>query len=132
MGSRGQGNYAAANAFLDALCHYRRALGLPATSIQWGPWSGIGAAARAALDERLAAQGIGSIRPKQGLRALEAILAREFTRNREYWRSIGPNIARQFSRTGAAAVFSPISCTQRPPVLRKFTPRRRPALADNG
>ena len=75
LGSRGQGNYAAANAFLDALCRYRRALGLPATSIQWGPWSDIGAAASRGLEERLAAQGISSISPEQGLRALEAIFA---------------------------------------------------------
>ena len=75
LGSRGQGNYAAANAFLDALCRYRRALGLPATSIQWGPWSDIGVAASRGLEERLAAQGISSISPEQGLRALEAIFA---------------------------------------------------------
>ncbi|AFY75730.1 polyketide synthase family protein [Pleurocapsa sp. PCC 7327] len=77
LGAPGQGNYAAANAFLDALAHYRRSLGLPGLSINWGAWGEAGMAASLGERERerMAAQGIEPIPLAQGLQVLGNLLA---------------------------------------------------------
>lgn len=79
LGSPGQGNYAAANSFMDALAHHRRSLGLPATSINWGGWAEIGLAARHQVAERVALQGMGLIPPAHGLAILDQIWAQSPT-----------------------------------------------------
>jgi polyketide synthase 3/4 len=68
VGSPGQGAYAAANSWLDAFAYWRRAQGLPTTSIAWGAWSEVGRATALAEDAGLA------IRPAEGFRAFEMLL----------------------------------------------------------
>jgi acyl transferase domain-containing protein len=76
LGSPGQSNYAAANAFLDALAHYRRSQNLPALSINWSPWSehGMAAALSDRARQRWAMLGVQTIQPEPGLQQLGALL----------------------------------------------------------
>jgi myxalamid-type polyketide synthase MxaE and MxaD len=74
LGSPGQGNYNAANAFLDTLAHLRRQQGLPALSINWGPFSEVGMVAGREWTERLADRGMGSLTAAQGTAALGSLL----------------------------------------------------------
>jgi NAD(P)-dependent dehydrogenase (short-subunit alcohol dehydrogenase family)/acyl carrier protein len=74
LGSPGQCNHSAANAFLDVLAHERRNQGLPALSINWGAWAESGAAADRGLAPKLAAQGLGTLSPEHGLLAMQRLL----------------------------------------------------------
>ncbi|MCP5425309.1 MAG: type I polyketide synthase [Gammaproteobacteria bacterium] len=76
LGAPGQGNYAAANAFLDALMSQRRRQGLPGTSIAWGPWTEVGMAARLGETDRqrLASRGVAPFTVEHGLAVLERVL----------------------------------------------------------
>jgi myxalamid-type polyketide synthase MxaD len=69
FGLPGQGAYAAANAFLDGLAVHRHALGLPASSLAWGPWRGLGFAVslEPIVKAYLARQGLGILDPADGL-----------------------------------------------------------------
>ena len=70
----GQGNYDAANAFLDSLAHYRQEIGLPGLSINWGIWEQSSKLLASQDRSRLQGVGIGVIPVQQGLQALEKFL----------------------------------------------------------
>ncbi|MGM1062425.1 SDR family NAD(P)-dependent oxidoreductase [Saccharothrix sp. Mg75] len=74
FGSPGQAGYAAANAFLDGLAQHRRARGLPASSIAWGPWrdSGAGSALDDTAIERMRRSGVRALPTAAGLALFDA------------------------------------------------------------
>jgi myxalamid-type polyketide synthase MxaB len=76
IGSPGQGNYAAANAFMDGLAHHRKAKRLPALCIDWGAWAETGMAARLAKKdaERWTDRGLRPIQLDEGMAKLGEML----------------------------------------------------------
>jgi malonyl CoA-acyl carrier protein transacylase len=71
------GSYAAGNAFLDALAHFRKRRGLPGLSINWGPWAESGMAVDSMGDSQKALKGVKGISNKQGLGALERLIQQD-------------------------------------------------------
>ncbi|WP_344185686.1 SDR family NAD(P)-dependent oxidoreductase, partial [Streptantibioticus ferralitis] len=78
FGAPGQGNQAPGNAFLEALAEQRRADGLTATTISWGPW-GDGSAVGGAIGDRMRRHGINEMAPERAVAALGHVLDRDET-----------------------------------------------------
>ncbi|HWO19044.1 MAG TPA: SDR family NAD(P)-dependent oxidoreductase, partial [Kofleriaceae bacterium] len=119
VGSPGQASYAAANAFLDALAHHRRAQGLPGLALAWGYWetrTGLTAHLTASDLDRMARGGVRGLASHEGLALLDAALER-------------PDAALVPARFDAAALRSRAHAV--PPVLRGLVrgPVTRPLAA---
>ncbi len=118
LGSPGQGNYAAANVFLDTLMQHRRHAGLPAVSMAWGPWSQ-GAGLTGELSEadmrRITASGTPPFTVDQGLAMFDAALS-------------GPQAAIALTRLDLGALRTR---SDLPPLWRTLAGKRgRPSAAD--
>jgi acyl transferase domain-containing protein/surfactin synthase thioesterase subunit/acyl carrier protein len=114
IGSAGQANYAAANAFLDALAARRRREGLPALALNWGPWAESGLATASGDKGRAIwrARGTDYIDADTGRQALDALIGGDATHGAitltqwpvfiEQFASLPP-LYRQLARASASA-----------------------------
>ena len=112
FGSPGQANYAAANAALDGLDALRTAQGLPATSVNWGPWAHGGMASSDAARANLRARGLIPLEPTAALNALGEVVAHGIGQAI----ATGANWQRAANLVGAA----------RPPILDNVLPSTGP------
>ncbi|MBE1587065.1 type I polyketide synthase [Nonomuraea angiospora] len=112
FGGPGQGNYAAANAFVDALAQWRGRLGLPALSLAWGLWeqdSGLTGTLSEADRARLARTGVAPLSTADGLALLDAACAAD--------RAALVPIRLEFAALRMAAQFGAL-----PTILRELVP----------
>lgn len=113
MGSEGQGTYAAANAFVDALASYRRGRRFPALTINWGLWAeaGMGARLDSAVLARYREWGLCPLPPRFALTGLElalasgaghvAVVSVVWDRYLGHFRHAPPTLLERFGRTRA-------------------------------
>lgn len=132
LGSPGQANYAAANAFLDALAHHRRASGLAALTVNWGPWEAVGMTADKTKRDiaRWAAGGMGTVPPDQGLTALGQLL-------RQYRAQVGvlpiawPKFLKQSPKSEGQAMLAEIAAQYSEKAKQKSRTQKRSDILDH-
>jgi myxalamid-type polyketide synthase MxaE and MxaD len=120
LGSPGQANHAAANAFLDVLAWHRRARGFPALTVNWGPWAGHGKAA-GEVSEALTRRGLAPLDAEVAFGVLDTLLRSDATQaavmNLDFtkWTQYYPNAACStlFANAGQPACAAPVA-TPRP------------------
>ncbi|MGC2638171.1 MAG: SDR family NAD(P)-dependent oxidoreductase, partial [Acidobacteriaceae bacterium] len=121
------GPYAAANAFLDALAHYRRGLGLTATSINWGAWTETGMLTHAAAVDR-DLSGVEGMTTEEGLFCFDRLLGSELANvavlpvDWQRWRQLYPAYMAHtfFSAVGGEHSQAPVSVPSRYGLLAKL------------
>jgi amino acid adenylation domain-containing protein len=77
MTTAGQTNYAAGNSFLDALAHRRQSRGLPALSVDWGPWATGMIEELGLIDHYRNSRGMSCLSPEAGIDVLERVLGQD-------------------------------------------------------
>ena len=109
FGNPAQGNYSAANAFIDALAHHRQALGLPALTVNWGVLGGEGYVARnERVADFLARQGTMGISPGEAMSLLESFLragSAQAIAIRVDWAQMAPIFSRHAGEPASRAHF---------------------------
>jgi NADPH:quinone reductase-like Zn-dependent oxidoreductase/NAD(P)-dependent dehydrogenase (short-subunit alcohol dehydrogenase family)/acyl carrier protein len=139
MGSPGQVNYGAGNAFLDALAHLRQAQGRPGLSINWGAFSEVGlVVAQENRSQRMAGRGIGSMTPAEGLGVLSRLLGTPVAQvgvallNPRQWVGFFPSMAGslRLSRLHAEGPLDPDGAPALHELLSQALPAERTALLE--
>ena len=135
LGSPGQGNHAAANAFLDALAHLRQSQGLPAMSINWGAWDYVGAAAERQVKHRMQRRGMGVIPPDEGVAVLQqlfvrtdaqvAVLTVDWHRFIEGYPAHGKPFLEDLSREMESRAATPVSASPKSDLSERLESSRR-------